>query len=89
MRYNGEQTGQLTKLCQNEFVVIDDGVKIAIRQDPHVFLLFDLLVSIHESNNQEDQAEGKTHGACAAGGALSAVRRSGGRSDRRQGQWVM
>lgn len=51
---------QLTKLGQNKFVLADDGVKIAVRQDPDIFLLFDLLLCTGHTNDQEaGKEEGK------------------------------
>jgi hypothetical protein len=72
----------LTKFSQNEFVVVDDRVKIAVREDPHVFLLLNLLVGLCQSNHQQDQGQGEFHGAWAEDGAMSAVRGSGGGGNR-------
>lgn len=44
---------QLTKFGQNKFVFADDGVKVAVRQDPDIFLLLDLLICPGHTSDQE------------------------------------
>lgn len=44
---------RLTKFSQNIFVISDDRVEVAGRQDPDIFFLFDLLLCPHRRKDQD------------------------------------